>query len=173
MVVDRLENAVVVPAPSVVESDSGTIVHIVDAGGKGGRPEGCRGPGSRGIAGDHQGVSTAGASGHRRWAPDDPPWPPGQDGAGRADPAWNRRDQGHDGRSGGPDQVVNRGRRSRRSRSSPILPGKPTFIVDFFILPPADLRHGLGLPDAPDRRDLRVPVADRSVPSGCPAPRSR
>jgi membrane fusion protein, multidrug efflux system len=34
MVVDRLENAVVVPAPSVVESDSGTIVHIVDAQGK-------------------------------------------------------------------------------------------------------------------------------------------
>jgi membrane fusion protein, multidrug efflux system len=30
MVVDRLENAVVVPAPSVVETDSGTIVHIVD-----------------------------------------------------------------------------------------------------------------------------------------------
>ena len=34
MVVDRLENAVVVPAPSVVESDSGTIVHVVDAQGK-------------------------------------------------------------------------------------------------------------------------------------------
>lgn len=34
MVVDRLENVVVVPAPSVVESDSGTIVHIVDATGK-------------------------------------------------------------------------------------------------------------------------------------------
>ena len=34
MVVDRLENAVVVPAPSVIESDSGTIVHVVDAEGK-------------------------------------------------------------------------------------------------------------------------------------------
>jgi membrane fusion protein, multidrug efflux system len=34
MVVDRLENAVVVPAASVVESDSGTIVHVVDAQGK-------------------------------------------------------------------------------------------------------------------------------------------
>ncbi|MDR3638141.1 MAG: efflux RND transporter periplasmic adaptor subunit [Isosphaeraceae bacterium] len=34
MVIDRLENAVVVPAPSVVESESGTIVHIVDAEGK-------------------------------------------------------------------------------------------------------------------------------------------
>ena len=34
MVVDRLENAVVVPAPSVVESESGTIVHVVDAEGK-------------------------------------------------------------------------------------------------------------------------------------------
>ena len=34
MVVDRLEDAVVVPAPSVVESDSGTIVHVVDAQGK-------------------------------------------------------------------------------------------------------------------------------------------
>jgi membrane fusion protein, multidrug efflux system len=34
MVVDRLENAVVVPAPSVVESDSGTIVHVVDEQGK-------------------------------------------------------------------------------------------------------------------------------------------
>jgi membrane fusion protein (multidrug efflux system) len=34
MVVDRLENAVVVPALSVVESDSGTIVHVVDAQGK-------------------------------------------------------------------------------------------------------------------------------------------
>jgi membrane fusion protein, multidrug efflux system len=34
MVVDRLENAVVVPAPSVVESDSGTIVHVVDKDGK-------------------------------------------------------------------------------------------------------------------------------------------
>jgi membrane fusion protein (multidrug efflux system) len=34
MVIDRLENAVVVPAPSVVESDSGTIVHVVDSQGK-------------------------------------------------------------------------------------------------------------------------------------------
>jgi membrane fusion protein, multidrug efflux system len=34
MVIDRLENAVVVPAPSVIESDSGTIVHIVDSQGK-------------------------------------------------------------------------------------------------------------------------------------------
>lgn len=34
MAVDRLENAVVVPAPSVVESDAGTVVHIVDADGK-------------------------------------------------------------------------------------------------------------------------------------------
>src|SRR5436305_5465593 len=34
MVVDRLEDAVVVPAPSVVESDSGTVVHVVDSQGK-------------------------------------------------------------------------------------------------------------------------------------------
>ena len=34
MVVDRLEDVVVVPAPSVVESDSGTIVHVVDKDGK-------------------------------------------------------------------------------------------------------------------------------------------
>jgi membrane fusion protein, multidrug efflux system len=34
MVVDRIENAVVVPAPSVMESDTGTIVHIVDKEGK-------------------------------------------------------------------------------------------------------------------------------------------
>lgn len=34
MVVDRLQDAVVVPAPSVVESDSGTIVHVVDDQGK-------------------------------------------------------------------------------------------------------------------------------------------
>ncbi len=34
MVVDRLEDAVVVPAPSVVETDSGTVVHVVDAEGK-------------------------------------------------------------------------------------------------------------------------------------------
>jgi membrane fusion protein (multidrug efflux system) len=34
MVVDRLEDAVVVPAPSVVETDSGTIVHVVDSQGK-------------------------------------------------------------------------------------------------------------------------------------------
>ena len=34
MMVDRLENAVVVPAPSVVESNSGTIVHVVDGQGK-------------------------------------------------------------------------------------------------------------------------------------------
>src|SRR5438477_3996852 len=33
IVVERLENAVVVPAPSVVESDAGTIVHVVDAAG--------------------------------------------------------------------------------------------------------------------------------------------
>ncbi len=31
MVVDRLENAVVVPAPSVMETDAGTVVHIVDS----------------------------------------------------------------------------------------------------------------------------------------------
>jgi membrane fusion protein, multidrug efflux system len=34
MVVDRLENAVVVPVVSVVETDTGTIVHVVDAQGK-------------------------------------------------------------------------------------------------------------------------------------------
>ncbi len=34
MVMERLENAVVVPAPSVVESDTGTVVHIVDNEGK-------------------------------------------------------------------------------------------------------------------------------------------
>ncbi len=34
MVVDRLVDAVVVPAPSVVESDSGTLVHVVDPQGK-------------------------------------------------------------------------------------------------------------------------------------------
>ncbi len=34
MVIDRLEDAVVVPATSVIESDAGTIVHIVDAEGK-------------------------------------------------------------------------------------------------------------------------------------------
>jgi membrane fusion protein (multidrug efflux system) len=34
MVVDRLEDAVVVPAPSVVESDAGTIVHVVGEDGK-------------------------------------------------------------------------------------------------------------------------------------------
>jgi membrane fusion protein, multidrug efflux system len=34
MVIDRLEDAVVVPAPSVIESDSGTIVHVVDKDGK-------------------------------------------------------------------------------------------------------------------------------------------
>jgi membrane fusion protein (multidrug efflux system) len=56
MVVDRLENAVVVPAPSVIESDSGTIVHIVDAQGKvAGRSAGCRGSDPRGATGHHQG----------------------------------------------------------------------------------------------------------------------
>ncbi len=34
MVVDRIENAVVVPVPSVIESDAGTIVHVVDGEGK-------------------------------------------------------------------------------------------------------------------------------------------
>ncbi|SIN95832.1 membrane fusion protein, multidrug efflux system [Singulisphaera sp. GP187] len=34
MVVDRLENAVVVPAPSVLETEVGTIVHVVDGKGK-------------------------------------------------------------------------------------------------------------------------------------------
>lgn len=34
MVVDRLDNAVVVPAPSVIESDSGSVVHVVDKDGK-------------------------------------------------------------------------------------------------------------------------------------------
>jgi membrane fusion protein, multidrug efflux system len=34
MVIDRLEDAVVVPAASVIESDSGAIVHVVDAEGK-------------------------------------------------------------------------------------------------------------------------------------------
>ena len=34
MVVDRLEDAVVVPAPSVVETEAGTIVYVVDAEGK-------------------------------------------------------------------------------------------------------------------------------------------
>ena len=33
MVVERLENAVVVPAAAVVESDAGTVVHIVEQGG--------------------------------------------------------------------------------------------------------------------------------------------
>jgi membrane fusion protein (multidrug efflux system) len=34
LVVDRLENAVVVPAPAVQETDSGPVVHIVDGDGK-------------------------------------------------------------------------------------------------------------------------------------------
>lgn len=34
MVVDRLQDAVVVPAPSVIETDAGTVVHVVDAEGK-------------------------------------------------------------------------------------------------------------------------------------------
>ena len=34
MVVDRLDDAVVVPASSVVESDAGTVVHVVDDEGK-------------------------------------------------------------------------------------------------------------------------------------------
>lgn len=34
MTIDRLEDVVVVPAPSVVESDTGTIVHVVDKDGK-------------------------------------------------------------------------------------------------------------------------------------------
>jgi membrane fusion protein (multidrug efflux system) len=34
MVVDRVEDAVVVPARSVVETDSGTVVHVVDGQGK-------------------------------------------------------------------------------------------------------------------------------------------
>jgi len=34
MIVDRIDNAVVVPAPSVIESETGTIVHIVDKEGK-------------------------------------------------------------------------------------------------------------------------------------------
>jgi membrane fusion protein (multidrug efflux system) len=34
MVVDRLEGAVVVPAPSVMETDSGPVVHVVDGQGK-------------------------------------------------------------------------------------------------------------------------------------------
>lgn len=34
LVVDRLENAIVVPAPSVMETEVGTIVHVVDGNGK-------------------------------------------------------------------------------------------------------------------------------------------
>jgi RND family efflux transporter MFP subunit len=34
MTIDRLDDVVVVPAPSVVEADTGTIVHIVDEDGK-------------------------------------------------------------------------------------------------------------------------------------------
>ncbi|AGA29863.1 efflux RND transporter periplasmic adaptor subunit [Singulisphaera acidiphila] len=34
LVVDRLENAIVVPAPSVMETEVGTIVHVVDGKGK-------------------------------------------------------------------------------------------------------------------------------------------
>lgn len=34
LVVDRLENAIVVPAPSVLETEVGTIVHVVDGKGK-------------------------------------------------------------------------------------------------------------------------------------------
>ncbi|WP_406700500.1 efflux RND transporter periplasmic adaptor subunit [Singulisphaera sp. Ch08] len=34
LVVDRIENAVVVPAPSVTETEAGTVVHVVDGTGK-------------------------------------------------------------------------------------------------------------------------------------------
>ena len=40
MVVDRLEDAVVVPAPSVVETEAGPIVYVVDERGQGGGPAG-------------------------------------------------------------------------------------------------------------------------------------
>ena len=85
MVVDRLENAVVVPAPSVVETDAGTDRPRRRRAGQGGRPQGRRRPGPRGAAGDHQGPRLR-RPGHRRWAPDDPPGPLGQDRAGRARP---------------------------------------------------------------------------------------
>src|SRR5262249_1802935 len=34
MVIDRLDEAVVVPSPSVMETDSGPVVHVVDGQGK-------------------------------------------------------------------------------------------------------------------------------------------
>ena len=134
MVVDRLEDAVVVPAPSVVETDSGTVVHIVDAEGKVAVRRVVAGQSHEGLR-----VITEGPRrrrlGHRRRAPDDPPGPRGQDGAGRTDPSrdrrepWSRPPTPRPGRSRNPPCTP-------RPRSDPILPGNPTVMVDFFIRRP-------------------------------------
>ena len=55
MVVDRLKNAVVVPTTSVIESDSGTIVHVVDKDGKVAIPESSRGRPTRGCGSSPRG----------------------------------------------------------------------------------------------------------------------
>ena len=173
MVVDRLENAVVVPAPSVVESESGTIVHVVDGEGKVAVRRVVAGQAHEGLR-----VITKGLDAGVPVIVDGlqmiRPGPPGQDRAGRADPARSRRDRRSrrrtpwPRRSRNPSARLSRSRRSRhRSRSDP--PWEPDG-HGRLLHPPADLRHGLGPPDAPDRRDLRVPAADRAVSPGRPAP---
>ena len=78
----------------------------------------------------------AGVLGHRRRPADDPPGPPGQDGAGRARPPRGRRDQGHDGGRRNARRSRNPGIANPDPRVRSISPGNPTVMVDFFIRRP-------------------------------------
>ena len=89
MVLDRLEDAVVVPAPSVVESDSGTIVHVVDSQGKVAVRKVVAGQAHEGLRVITKGLDP-GASVIVDGRSDDPPGPARQDRAGRADPSRSR-----------------------------------------------------------------------------------
>ena len=115
LVVDQLENAVVVPAPAVIETEAGPIVYIVDEQGQGGHPAGRGGADLRGAAGHHQ-WARRGRAGDRRGAPDDPPGHPGQDRGRRPPPASPRGGEGRGRSTIGPDAATSDRRLDRENR---------------------------------------------------------
>ena len=54
MVVERLEDAVVVPETGVIETEAGPVVYVVDGEGQGGDPARRRGADVRGAADHHR-----------------------------------------------------------------------------------------------------------------------
>ena len=135
MVVDRLDSAVVVPAPSVIETDAGPIVHVVDKDGKVAVRPVIAGQTYRGLRVIVSGLDT-GASVIVEGLQMIRPGLSVKTEPAALTPRGGRRAEGLGGTRDGRAEVVNR-------NIVPIFPEEPDD-HGRLLHPTADLRHGLG-----------------------------